>query len=688
MNSHYQQTPAAQKAQLLAPFQTMAAQRQQLLSSLIQTNPADVLRIAIPNDIRGKMPASVQSFMEQNVSAQGTLEILHADFGSAAKGITGGKHYYFLTTGTEKLSLHFSGKAPTHLLTGSVVSATGVKVGSALALACCTGTTSNLQTVSAALPNTFGAQNTLVILVNFQDNQTQPYTVANAQNVVFTQVSNWDLENSFQQTWLTGDVAGWFTIPLSSTNCDYNTIASDAEAAAKNAGYNVSSYTRLVFAFPQTSACNFWGLGTIGGSPSEAWVNGSFQLKVVSHEMGHNLGLYHSHSLNCGTSVVCSNGTLNEYGNWIDTMGNPYAGHFNAFQKERLGWLNSGSMPPITAVVSGGTYQIGPYEAQDSTPKALKVLESGTSNSYYYIEFRQAIGADNFLSGISTNVPNGLVFNLASPSNANSSDLLDITPGDSNITNDALTVGQSYTDSTAGVTIAPVAVSSTGASVQVTFGPAVCTSANPTVSVSPLQSQYVTSGTPVNFTVSVKDNDSSACAPAMFNLFETLPSGWTGVWNTSALSLSPGTSASATLSVTSPAGTPDSFYNVGLSATNASSASYTASATATYVISTPAPLSMSVTTNQSIYSAGQTVAVKVTLLSGISPDTGASVTLLVTPPSGRTNSQTGTTGADGTVSFNYKLNKRATAGTYTVQANMATTGASATSGATTTFVVQ
>jgi hypothetical protein len=79
---------------------------------------------------------------------------------------------------------------------------------------------------SGPLPNTFGAQSTLVILVNFQDAPTnQPYTLAAAQSVVFGPVNNFILENSYQQTWLTGDVVGWYTIPLSSTTCNLSSIA-------------------------------------------------------------------------------------------------------------------------------------------------------------------------------------------------------------------------------------------------------------------------------------------------------------------------------------------------------------------------------------------------------------------------------------------------------------------------------
>src|SRR5207244_2311907 len=93
----------------------------------------------------------------------------------------GSRLRYFLETAEERLSLHFAANPPKHLLTGSHVRVKGVRVDGALALD--SGGSSSVQTLSLALPNTFGAQKTLVILVNFQDKATQPYTLATAQNV-------------------------------------------------------------------------------------------------------------------------------------------------------------------------------------------------------------------------------------------------------------------------------------------------------------------------------------------------------------------------------------------------------------------------------------------------------------------------------------------------------------------------
>jgi hypothetical protein len=94
-------------------------------------------------------------------------------------------------------------------------------------------------------------------------------------------------------------VVGWYTLPISST-CDYGTIATYANQAATAAGVNLGSYQRFVYAFPSTS-CGWWGTSYVGGNQS--WIDGTYRLAVLSHELGHQLGLYHSHSYNCLPNV-------------------------------------------------------------------------------------------------------------------------------------------------------------------------------------------------------------------------------------------------------------------------------------------------------------------------------------------------------------------------------------------------
>src|SRR5262249_9448360 len=151
----------------------------------------------------------------------------------------------------------------------------------------------------------------------------QPYTVADAQTMYSGQVNDFFVENSYGQTYIAPTVVGWFTIPDSVSTCNLPQIAIDSQNAAKAAGVNLASYTRYVYAFPQNNSCGFAGSSYVGGNPSQSWINGSTPtLHTIVHELGHGFGLWHAHSLDCGTSAtICSNGTVLEYGDLLDVLG-------------------------------------------------------------------------------------------------------------------------------------------------------------------------------------------------------------------------------------------------------------------------------------------------------------------------------------------------------------------------------
>src|SRR5262249_29883622 len=137
---------------------------------------------------------------------------------------------------------------------------------------------------------------------------------------------------------------------------------------------------------------------------------------------------------------ICSNCTINEYGDIIDTMG-AYEGYtsfdYNAFQKERLGWVNYGISPAITTVTTSGSYAIRNYEV-GSGPNSLKVFKSidpTTGNkSWYYLESGQAVGFEAPLTNgtcepcYTQNETNGVLFHIGTDNSGNSSDLIDMTP--------------------------------------------------------------------------------------------------------------------------------------------------------------------------------------------------------------------------------------------------------------------
>src|SRR5262249_12302833 len=159
--------------------------------------------------------------------------------------------------------------------------------------------------------------------------------------------------------------------------------------------------------------------------------------------------------------VIAGNCSTNEYGDIVDMMGASHSAHYNAFQKERLGWLNAGTSPTIMTVSAGGTYTLESYENVSLGPKALKILKSTEPatgvKSWYYIESRKALGFDSFLADEpSQNVFNGLLIHTGTENVGDSSHLLDMTPATPVYYwwyDPALVQGQTFTDPSSGLTI-------------------------------------------------------------------------------------------------------------------------------------------------------------------------------------------------------------------------------------------
>ncbi|MDC7708640.1 NEW3 domain-containing protein [Vogesella indigofera] len=642
----------------------------------------------------GKAAAQASASSTQ-VELEGELEVLHEDDFKNKKSRT--RHFLNSKSG-ERYELKAKGRFP-HLLSGSKIRVKGTQDGNQLALDSSGGT--NLQVLAQPSLTRMGAQKTAVFLVTYQDNPVQPMTASAVQDLLFNTVNNFYRENSYQQAWLSGTVFGWYTIPVPSSNCDVYAISNAAKNAALAAGADLSAYTNFVYMFPK-SACFTWaGLADIGGNPSNAWINGSFTLRTVGHELGHTFGLLHAQALNCDVSPIASNCNSITYGDPADIMGSALSGHINAVYKETLGWLNNGSTPPITTVDTSGSYTLDPYETNTANTKALKILKSidptTGKKTWYYIEYRQPQGYDSDLNQF-TNMAKGVTIRLGADDINEASNLLDMTFNsiattsiwsNSDHEDGALLVGNRFTDTAAGMTISATWANASGAGVDISFAQASCTRVKPTVLISPSQSTSVVSGTPVSYTVTVTNNDSSGCGSSTFNLQSVIPSGWSVNLATSTLTVNPGNVGSTTLTTTSSSNALAGSYNIGVSATNVANTSFSGTGSASYSIgsTSAAALATSISTDKSSYVVGSTVTLTVSASSGGMPLANANITFKVTKPNGSVATQTTTTGSNGQAVYKLRLNKQKDpVGTYQASSTAAVNGSLA--NASTSFAVQ
>jgi chitodextrinase len=406
------------------------------------------------------------------VTVVGTLQLVHGDDFAHHSGHT---YAYYLKTAQGTLQLAFDGgQAPSEGMAGAKVRVTGAQVGRTVHVGGSSG--GGVSVVSASTvasgPQT---KNVLVVQFNFSNDRSTPWTVDYAKGVVFSNansIASYYSEESYGQLTMTGSVTPWLEISNDNSGCAYGTWASAANSAATAAGISLSGYTNYVYAFPHTSSCGWAGLAYLPGTQS--WTNGYMDLRVIGHELGHNIGVHHANSMNCtsgGVRVWLStpaNCTSNEYGDPFDIMGSASTRHENNFHLAQLGFFAAADKQDVT---TSGTYQLGVVDQSASTPKVLRLARGGTS-TYFYLEYRQPYATyfDNF--GSSDPAVKGVTIRLGYDySSLTQSQLLDTTAGTTGFSDAALAVGQSVSDPQANVTFTTVSISSTGATVDITFGP-------------------------------------------------------------------------------------------------------------------------------------------------------------------------------------------------------------------------
>lgn len=643
----YQKARNQQKSQTFSLLQQILRQRKDQLTELTEKDPAQVLKLLLPKNIREALSQVIAEDIESDITTEGILAIFHEDDFDALKSRTN----YILQSSQGDFSLH-TPRQFGDLVSNTKVRVKGVRIGNKIIIndpdkelkilqrqifSSPESKSSSIikrilrrQEARAITDDTFGDQKTAVILVNFLDNTSQPWTPAYVRGVIFNNpdsVNAYYKEISFNQTSLSGEVFGWYTLPISAT-CSYSTIFNEAIKVSDSDIY-FPPYSRIIIAFPRLSGCTWGGLGTIGQTTfssadgsflvaSQAWINGFMDLRVVGHELGHNLGVHHATGYDCDAGVLEGACTTWGYGDPFDIMGRSQTGHHNSPHKDYLKWLTAAG--GIYKVTNDGTYTLEPLEAAGGI-KMLEIPKDTDKSKWYFLEYRQATGFDSYLSS-NSNVINGLLVHYGPYVGGKYyTQLLDMTPGTASLTSDfddaALIIGATYTDKLTGTSFTPLGKTETGIQIKVKIPATACIKENPTVSINPI-SQWGSSGSSLSYTVNVTNNDNSLCSSSTFTLVSAVPAGWTSKFDISSLTLVPGATGSTAITVTSPAAISDGFYDFSVSATNSAVPTYNSSTTATYVVADIMPPTVSITFPTS----GKTVSNTITVSADASDDRG------------------------------------------------------------------
>lgn len=407
-----------------------------------------------------------------------------------------------------------------------------------------------------------GEQKALVILVNFADANVSA-NVSSANGNVFANsnsAANFYRTTTFNRTWFTGVVVGPVTINYTrlGVNCNaYHSWADSADSLVAGLGVNISQYNRVQYIIPNLG-CLWTGMGAVSGVRS--WVVSGSNIMTHAHEFGHNLGMGHASSID-------NAGTIYEYGDGSDVMGNIGYYHVNAPHTILPGW-NTNSL----IVSADGTYTISHLNVDPSTtlPIAIRVLQNvsnltyfnGTAyrvlaqtyNVYYYFSYRRAVGWDSSL----------WVYNDKLNIHKSNDPL---TPTSSFQANtyvfDPIGLGSTFIGKTkfGEVRVTPLSYDSNQMTLMINLvnsssgtnnTNSSCINVLSTMTISPLN-QSGFAGSTLTYTGTLRNNDNAAsCSADTYNLGLILPTGFNGSISPSSAVLNPGASITFTATVKSP----------------------------------------------------------------------------------------------------------------------------------------
>jgi hypothetical protein len=192
------------------------------------------------------------------------------------------------------------------------------------------------------------------------------------------------------------------------------------------------------------------------GGAGNVWVYGD-SVGITAHEIGHSFGLAHANFWDTSGTSAIGPGANAEYGNVFDVMGNGSVPNdqYNAAAKVQVKWLPQSYVQNVT---SSGLYRIYAFDQLKLDPQnryALTIQKD--SQRTYWGEVRQLYSGNTTRPWADQGIILGWKYPAGSGSNIQ---LIDTTPGSPyNKDDSALSIGQTFSDTEAGIHMTTVGVS-------------------------------------------------------------------------------------------------------------------------------------------------------------------------------------------------------------------------------------
>lgn len=255
-----------------------------------------------------------------------------------------------------------------------------------------------------------------VIVADYTDLAGYPVTAAQAASTFTSSTASvtsyFDATSRGRMTTTTTVLGPWHLgigqCPGGSSSWGFSSSITAALNAATAHGYNLSSYDHVVLWTKAPCHQGWAGIAYVPGRYVQVTVDWAtyasdepaLSAMVASHELGHNLGLYHSDGLACfsGSAQVelggsCSSSVYYDQYTTMGMAGSPVHSLLDADRLDSLGWLSSGESQTVTAV---GTYSLVPTYSATAGVRLLRIARpapvvAGGQSGAWTLELRSTL---------------------------------------------------------------------------------------------------------------------------------------------------------------------------------------------------------------------------------------------------------------------------------------------------------